>query len=64
MTKINVKQPFNFTCGGVTKHYKVGEQDVPQPVADHAAKQGFDKPKAAAKPKAEPALVAADKATK
>lgn len=41
MPKITVKAPFNFAIGPVVKHYKQGEHDVPQAVADHAAAHGF-----------------------
>ncbi|HLA33012.1 MAG TPA: glycogen branching protein [Pseudomonas sp.] len=49
MPKIAVTQPFNYAHGPVVKHYKKGEQDVPQAVAHHAATHGFiDAPKAKA----------------
>lgn len=58
MPKITVKAPFNFAIGPTVKHYKTGEQDVPQAVADHAAAHGFiDTPKA--KAEAQPAPVEA-----
>lgn len=60
MPMIKITQAFNFQSGGVTKHYKKGEQDVPQAVVDHAIARGYaPAPKepehAAAKPAAEPA---------
>ncbi|NQD80274.1 glycogen branching protein [Pseudomonas sp. CrR14] len=54
MPKISITQAFNFQSGGVTKHFKKGEQDVPQAVADHALAHGFTpKPKADKKAEAE-----------
>lgn len=54
MPKINITQAFNFQSGGVTKHFKKGEQDVPQAVADHALERGYSpKPKADKKSEAE-----------
>jgi hypothetical protein len=41
MPKITVTAPFNFAIGPSVKHYAKGEQDVPQAVAAHAAKNGF-----------------------
>lgn len=41
MPKIKITQAFNFHSGGVTKHYKKGEADVPQAVADHAIARGY-----------------------
>lgn len=60
MPKIKITQAFNFQSGGVTKHYKKGEEDVPQAVADHAVARGYTpapkEPEAAtAKPAANPA---------
>jgi len=47
MPKITVTEPFNFGRGPDVTHYKKGEQDVPQAVAEHAAARGFiAKPKA------------------
>ncbi|WP_437881027.1 hypothetical protein [Pseudomonas sp. LRF_L74] len=41
MPKITIKTPFNYQSGGETTHYKKGEQEVPQAVADHALARGF-----------------------
>ncbi|MEQ9725204.1 glycogen branching protein [Pseudomonas sp. WHRI 8822A] len=66
MPKIQITQAFNFQSGGVTKHYKKGEEDVPQAVADHAIARGYS-PKPAepdgdpAQPAAEPAAAKAAK---
>ncbi len=50
MPKVTISKPFNFRHGSEVKRYKVGAQDVPQPVADHAKANGFLEPQAQAKP--------------
>jgi len=40
MPAITIATPFNFSLGAVT-HYKKGEQDVPQAVAEHAKARGY-----------------------
>lgn len=48
MPAITIATPFNYSIGETATHYKKGEQDVPQAVADHAARHGYlAKPKAA-----------------
>lgn len=51
MPAISIATPFNFAVGATVTHYKQGEQDVPQAVADHAKARGY-LAKAEAKPKA------------
>lgn len=50
MPKVTISKPFNYQHGGEVKRYKVGVQDVPQAVADHAKAKGFIEPEAPAKP--------------
>lgn len=50
MPKVTISKPFNYQHGGEVKRYKVGDQDVPQAVADHAKAKGFLKPEAQDKP--------------
>ena len=66
MPMIKITQAFNFQSGGVTKHYKKGEEDVPQAVADHAIARGYSPKPAepdsdAAQSAAEPAAAKAAK---
>lgn len=40
MPKVTISKPFNYQHGGEVKRYKVGVQDVPHAVADHAKAKG------------------------
>ena len=55
MPEVTISKPFNYQHGGEVKRYKVGAQDVPQAVADHAKAKGFLKPEAQPEAQAKPA---------